>query len=220
MPVPKLVIYHGIDLPSNQDIKTFDLGRAATSSAKHAHQKMGELWQRKMLPQHFGANAAARYGYQPRTAKYTASKQPGKSVWRSRSGITQTPEYDVRSGQMRYRRFKQGWRDTIEGGPNDANVFTGALKRTMLKSPQFEAYPTRVTIHMPALPYVFKNNPASSKRGRQPDKHQEIAASFTHGEMQELAKEFQWQFWWDFLGKLKRKNLTITGSGGVSIALR
>lgn len=214
MPVPKCIIYHELDLPSDQDIRTFDLARAVTSSAKFAHQKMGELWQRKMLPQHFGANASARYGYQQRTAGYMQRKQPGKSTWRSRMALRGG------SGMFNASFFRQRWNDTIEGGPNDANVFTGALRRTMTRNPTFDAYPTRVTIHMPQLPYVFKNNPATSKRGKQPDKEKEIAGSFTEQEMQELAKEFNWQFWWDFLGKLKRKRLTIDGNSAVSIALR
>lgn len=208
----KLRIQHELDLPSDQDIRSFDLGRAVHASAKFAHQKMGELWHRKFLPQHFGPNAGARYGYQQRTPGYMQRKVPGKSTWRNRMAVRSG------SGMFNFSMFKQTWRDTIEGGPNDFNVYTGALRRIMSKNPSFRAYPTRVTIDMPTLPYIYKAH--ASKQGKQPDKTKEIAGSFTEQEMQELAKEFHWQFWWDFLGKLKRKRLTITGTGAVSIALR
>lgn len=207
--VPKMILYHEMELPNDQDIKTFNLARAVNRCAKFAHQKMGELWHQKFLPLHFGANASARYGYQERTEGYRRRKVPGKTVARRTADHQQRRQSQVYLGHT--------FMDRIEGGPNDANVYTGALRRTMLKSPSFKAYPTRVTISMPALPYIIKSNPQTSNRGRQPDKQKEITGTFTEQEMQELTREFEHQFWFYFLSQLSRKRLVITG-GAVAAA--
>lgn len=42
---------------------------------KEAWRRVGFVWLRKMLPRHFRAGAAARYGYDPRTAQYLKQKR-------------------------------------------------------------------------------------------------------------------------------------------------
>lgn len=55
--------------------KPLDMSKRAWQSAlKEAHQTAAELWREEMLPEHYTASAAQRYGYQARSGQYLMRK--------------------------------------------------------------------------------------------------------------------------------------------------
>lgn len=199
MPVPTMLIQLEIALPPEEDIRNFKLGRAIQKSLKAGHQAAGEFWQENILPTHFGAGAREKYRYAPRTPKYLANK----AKWQ---------------GTQRWRKGPQGqaYPVTVVGGAADDNVFSGQLRKKMVEGrATFRAFATRVTVFLPFLPYIFKVNPATS-RGRQPDKVREIAGTSSERDAQNLGLVFTRAFWRDWLGRLRKKRLTIDGTGRLS----
>lgn len=193
MPVPAMRIFWEAMLPSDEDVRSFKLARALNASLRHAHEEMGRFWHENILPNHFGAAGKVRYHYQPRSERYKR--------WKQRS-----------QGKLRWARLPGGQRYQyrVVGGADDDNILSGRLRDKMIGSPAaYRAFPSRVTVTMPTLPYIFRPNTRGGSR--QPDKNREITATFDARDARDLASVFEAAFWKHWRGRLRRKRLVIDG---------
>jgi hypothetical protein len=109
---------------------------------RSAHYAMGVVWARELLPEHFHPSATAAFGYQSRTAKHNRRKRALAAI-----------------GQ-------------VEDGGNSPLVFTGRLRRDLLRAVHMiRAFPTRVTIDLVGPSYwKYRRRPSS------PDMVREVLA--------------------------------------------
>lgn len=111
--------------------------RAWRDITRSSHAEMAERWYTEFMPLHFRQDAAAKYGYQPRSAKYLKRKQQRGSAGIARTGI--------------------------EAGGRLPLVYTGLLRRSARAFVQIRGFPTRGVVTM-ALPAYATIKPYQSGR--------------------------------------------------------
>ncbi len=108
--------------------------RAQDRVSREAHLAVGVYWDREYKMRHLGPGAAERYGYKERTDKYLRKKEYGsRATWK------------------------------IKGGRNDSMIFSGQTLQAVKQRQVPRAFPSRVTILMPAPSYI-QMRPKPGKR--------------------------------------------------------
>jgi hypothetical protein len=99
--------------------------RGWTEGCKTGMRAVGEWWEAEIKMRHFEADAASRYGYQPRTERYLRRKKAiAAKTWR-----------------------------VLEGGQRDL-VLHGQTRGAVRMRHTPRVFPTRLTIHIPTPSYV------------------------------------------------------------------
>lgn len=127
---------------------------------RRAHQEVGDVWHKEILPEHFKPGARAKYRHRLRRLRYDRRKS-------QRIGRAWAPSNPV----------------VVEGPQPTDNILSGAMQRELKRQRTVRAFPTRVTVTMFGPRYM-------TMRAFTGDAARAVQEGWTYGRGREFSKRY------------------------------